>query len=359
MQEPFFMSELESVQRRDCDRDDEISLIDLFAIIWKRKVFVVIFTLLSMAGVVLFAFISIKLPAETSYLPNKYTAKAIMMINTNSSSSGGLSSAISASGLGSLAGLMGISASAGSSNGQLAIYLLNTDSFIDAMSEELSIVDRFDLDISLLPKTTQRSFFKDELKATLASASGILELEYTHTDKEFATDAVNCAVRLLEQRFKTLGLDQNLLKKEHLEKTMEAAMQEMFSIEKNMQDLETSSMTMQSGSIPRITVDLARMKRELLVQEAIYTQMRQEYELLKISMSSETPVFQILEYAEIPEVKSEPSRGLICAIGSVAGFFIAIFLCFVFHIFENLRKNEEAMAKLGFNKKGKEKHEET
>ncbi len=352
------MSEISTVQSSDCNKDDEISLIDLFAIIWKRKVFIIIFTIISMIGVVLYSFISIKLPPEKSYLPNLYKASAIMMINSGSSSSGGLSSALSSSGLSSLAGLMGISTSSGSSNGQLAVYLLTTNSFLDAMAEELDIKDRFKLNLDEYPKTTQRAFFKENLKANLTSGTGILELTYTHIDKEFATDVVNCAVRLLEQRFKALGLDQNLLKKEHLEQTMQSAMDEVYNIEKQMQELEAGSIASQGGTVPRITLELTRLKRELTMQEAIYAQMRQEYELLKISMKSETPIFQVLEYAEIPEKKSEPSRAVICMIGSAAGFFAAIFLCFVFNIIENIRKDKDAMAKLGFKVKGSKKDEQ-
>ena len=345
------MSELNTVPPSDCNNDDEISLLDLFAIIWKRKLFIIIFTVICAVGVVLYAYISIKLPPEKSYLPNKYTSTAIMMINSGSSSSGGLASALSASGLGSLAGLMGVSASGGSSNGQLAVYLLTSNSFLDAMAEELDVAELFDLELGEFPKTTLRGFFKENLKASLTSGTGILELTYTHTNKEFATDVVNCAARLLEQRFKSLGLDQNLLKKEHLEKTMQSAMNEVYAIEKKMQELETESFAFSGGSIPRVTMELAKLKRELSMQEAIYSQMRQEYELLKISMSSDTPIFQILEYAEIPERKSEPSRAVICMIGTVAGFFIAVFLCFIFNIIDNIKNDKEAMAKLGFKKK--------
>lgn len=351
------MSELDNVQKVNPNQDDEISLIDLFAIIWKRKTFVIFFSIICAVGVTLYAYISIKLPPEESYLPNQYTAKAIMMINSSSSSSS-LSSALSSSGLSSLAGLMGVASSGGSSNGQLALYIINTDSFIDALAEELDVVSRFDLVDSEFPKTARRAFFKDEIKGDLNSSTGILEIQFTHIDKEFATEVVNCAVRLLEEKFKSLGLDENLLKKENLQKTLDSSMAEMLSLEAQMRELETGSSIMQAGrNIPRITIEVERLKREITIQEAIYTQMRQEYELLKISMNSETPIFQVLEYAEVPEKKSEPSRAIICMIGTVAGFFVAIFLCFVFNIIENFKKDDEAMAKLGMKKKGKKTDE--
>ncbi|MDR2008982.1 MAG: hypothetical protein LBQ22_00685, partial [Bacteroidales bacterium] len=83
--------------------DDEISLIDLFAVLWRRRVMIIVITLIAAAGVVAFSVISLVLPSETSPLPNEYTPTAIMLINNASSSGGGLSSMLSSSGLGGLA----------------------------------------------------------------------------------------------------------------------------------------------------------------------------------------------------------------------------------------------------------------
>jgi hypothetical protein len=51
------------------NKDDEISLIDLFVVLWHRKAMIIVITLIAMVGVVIVAVISIKLPAETSPPP--------------------------------------------------------------------------------------------------------------------------------------------------------------------------------------------------------------------------------------------------------------------------------------------------
>ena len=70
-------------------------------------------------------------------------------------------------------------------------------------------------------------------------------------------------------------------------------------------------------------------------------------------MSTEAPVFQILERAAIPDIKSGPSRGKLCIIVTFAAFFIAVFLAFLLNAIENIRKDPEAMEKLHSGKKGK------
>jgi uncharacterized protein involved in exopolysaccharide biosynthesis len=67
-------------------------------------------------------------------------------------------------------------------------------------------------------------------------------------------------------------------------------------------------------------------------------------------MASEKPVFQVLELAEIPDMKSGPGRGLICIIVTFAAGFFSVFLAFVLNAVENIRKDPEAMAKLSGGK---------
>jgi uncharacterized protein involved in exopolysaccharide biosynthesis len=99
-------------------------------------------------------------------------------------------------------------------------------------------------------------------------------------------------------------------------------------------------------NVPSISLELSRISLELGAQQQVYTQLKVQYELLKVSMASEKPVFQVLEMAEIPDQKSGPGRGMICIIVTfVAGFF-AVFLAFVLNAIDNIKKDPEAMSKL-------------
>ena len=60
--------------------NDEISLLDIFAVLWRRRVMIIAITLIAAAGVAAFSVISIILPPETSPLPNEYTPTAHMLI---------------------------------------------------------------------------------------------------------------------------------------------------------------------------------------------------------------------------------------------------------------------------------------
>ena len=93
-------------------------------------------------------------------------------------------------------------------------------------------------------------------------------------------------------------------------------------------------------------MELNRIDMELDIQRQVYTQLRVQYELLKVSMASEKPVFQVVELGEVPDLKSGPSRGMICVIVTLASGFFAVFLAFVMNAIANIKKDPGAIAKL-------------
>jgi uncharacterized protein involved in exopolysaccharide biosynthesis len=56
-----------------------------------------------------------------------------------------------------------------------------------------------------------------------------------------------------------------------------------------------------------------------------------------------------LELAEVPDMKSGPSRGTLCIIVTFAAGFFSAFLAFVLNAIANIKKDPEAIAKLRGN----------
>lgn len=98
--------------------------------------------------------------------------------------------------------------------------------------------------------------------------------------------------------------------------------------------------------MPSIVRDTTMIKMELSAQQEIYKQLKAQEELLKVKMASEQPAFQVLEYAEVPDLKSGPSRGMLCIIVTFAAFFFSIFLAFLLNALKNIKNDPEAMKKL-------------
>jgi uncharacterized protein involved in exopolysaccharide biosynthesis len=329
------------------DADDEISLIDLFAVLWRRKALILVITLVAAIGVVAFSVVSLVLPPETSPLPNEYTPTALMLINDSSSSGGGMASMLSATGLGGLAGLAGVGT--GSTFSELAVYLAGANSFLDAVVDEFGLLARYKITTpkkaAKSPRADSRKALKKKLTAAYDDKSGVFSISFADTDPAFAQRVVNYCVDYLEAWFDDLGVDKNKLEKENLEKNIENAYDEIRNLELETRRLEES---VQRGSVnvPSISLNLNRIQMELEAQRQVYTQLKVQYELLKVEMASEKPVFQVLELAEIPDQKSGPGRGMLCVIVVFAAGFFSVFLAFVLNAIDNIKRDPEAMAKL-------------
>jgi uncharacterized protein involved in exopolysaccharide biosynthesis len=330
----------------DCvSQDEELDLLDLMSVLLQRKKIIIGITTLIAVFVATYAFFSMVLSPETSYLPNEYTPKAEMLINDSSSAGGGLSSMLSSSGLGGLASLAGVSVPSASTYSSLAVYLAGTNSFLDELIDTFDLTTRYKIKKSI--KTETRTALKKELSVSFDDESGVLSIAFTDIDPVFAQSVVNHAVKYMEERFYALGLDKNLQKKENLEKNIANAFEEIRRLEAQSQDLDRrSSQGIYSLNGSSIVLEAAKIRRELSAQEEIYKQLKIQYELLKVEMASETPVLQVLEYAEVPDRKSGPSRGMLCIIVTFAGFFASVFLAFVLNAIENIKKDPAAMAKL-------------
>jgi uncharacterized protein involved in exopolysaccharide biosynthesis len=295
--------------------------------------------------VVAFSLLSLKLPPEISPLPNVYKPQALMLINDQSSQGGGgLSSMLNNSGsLSSIAGLIGLNAT-GQTYSQLAIYLTTTNSMLDTLTDEFDLITRYK--IKKFPRAESRKKLKKLLLAEFDDESGVLSIGFTDRDPEFAQRVVNFSAAYLERRFNDLGLDKNKIEKENLEANIANTFAEIQKLEGEGRRLEQSlGSGYATGNLPSVTLELNRIALELTAQKEVYTQLKIQYELLKVTMASEKPVFQVLELAEIPDQKSGPGRGLICIIATFGAAFLAIFIAFVLNALADIKRDPTAMAK--------------
>ena len=400
-----------SVQQSD---EDEISLLDLFSVLlrhWR----LIVFGSASIALIATaYALGSLLLPPDKSYLPNFYMPQSTMLIGS-SSSGGGLSSMLASSGLGSLAGLAGVSAG-GNSSGSLAETLAKSNSTLDELTERFDLVARYKITKNL--KSSTRAAIKSSLTAKFDAKNSTFLISYKDIDPEFARNIVNATVEILERRFAALGGNRALATKTLLETKLIDVKTSMDSLEADtkrfqakygvinvealateqitvlarlrseliMKDLEITNYEkistvndpvrrrldgekesvlakireLESGKgqsagervmpsqseLPNISFEYAKLQRDFLVQAELYKLLTQQYELAKLNAAGQEPVFQVLELAEVPDIKAGPSRGKTVIIAALAGFFGMVLLAFILEAIKNIRKDPEAMAKL-------------
>ena len=313
---------VEEERRAQNPEDDEISLIDLLAVLLRHKRLIIITTVLTMIFAVAFSAISIVLPPEKSYLPNLYTPKALIFISGKNS------------------------------YGKLATTFVETNSFLDAVLDEFDLITRFE--IGNRPRTESRKALQKLISTEFDDKSSVFSISFADRDPEFAKRVVDFSVKLIENLFLNLGVvDRNF------EEELTNSYKEILNLQKKIQSLENSvSSDYASLLTPTATMtDASIISLELEAQKSVCIQLKTQYELLKIKMDSEKPVFQVIEGAEIEGAEIEggkfkPSRGMFCIIITFASFFVSVFLAFALNAVENIRKDPEAMEKLRSGMRG-------
>lgn len=345
---------------------NEISILDLLSIIIEKKHLIFCITITVAVLVFLFSLISLKLPADKTYLPNVYKPKAEMLINDSNGNNSNLTSALNSSGLGSLASMLNTSGG-NTKNSALAQYLVTSPSIQDAVINKFFREEIEKKHTEKVEKLKEKGKYKPEednwvfplmdardkllkiIETNYDSSTGVFTIAVENKDPQLACDIINFTVELLEKRFEDIGVDKNKNSIINLEKNINTAYQNIIDLQNKSKRLDN---TINSGAAANyVVIDTNMLQVEIKVQEQIYSTLKTQYETTKVNMASEQPVFQILEYAQIPDRKSGPSRGKLCIIVTMAGFFLSIFLAFLLNAIENIKNDPEAMAKLHPNKK--------
>jgi len=389
------------------NENDEISFLDLFAILIRHKKITIALPSWTLAIALVFSLGSVILPSDKSYLPNLYTPKATMLIA--SSGSGSLSSMLGSE-TASLASLAGVSLGGGKSNGQLAVLLAKSNSTLDELNDSFDLTKRYK--IKKNPKTATRKAILKKLNVDYDEKTATCTVSFTDRDPAFAQGMVNKLVGILDLRFSTLGgskalttqkrletkladvntqinileartkkfttkygvLDVNAmateqvtvlakLRSELIMKDLEIENYEKFSkiddpvikrlkserasFQLKIDEIEKGESVLPGQKeIPTISFEYAELKRDLMVQEEMLKLLTQQYEMAKFSAESQEPAFQVLELAEVPDQKSGPSRAMICIVTTIASFFVSILIAFLLEAIKNVKNDPEAMRKL-------------
>ncbi len=398
-------------------RDDTISLLDLLAVLARRKWLIVgmtgIIALLTVAFLV--AMMIIPSSSRWNYLPVVYKPTAKILLQDASKGSS-LSSMLNQSGLGALSSLVGVGVGGGGTSADLAKALLASNSIKDTIAREFDFATLLELKNSKAPKTTVRKAIETATVQKYDSKSGILELGYKGIDPVLATNIVNRMVDLLDGEFSRLTLDKVASKRKYLEESVAALEKEtrkvsdqliafqvkhgiidfstkaeestkalaevqsdvitkqleldlqrkyvpdsdsrvvklkaeLEGLRRRLEEMRVGGNSFDTGMVPQnllpgLSAQYLTLKRDLEIQQTTLGLLKQQLEMAKLEEMDTSRTFQILERAEVPEVRFSPSRTKTAVIAAVAGFFLAVLTAFVVEYFSRAAKDPVESAKL-------------
>ena len=296
--------------------DGEIDLRELFSVLWEGKIAIVFVTALS-------AVISVSVAL---YLPNKYTSEALLAPRAEGGVGGGLGQL--ASQYGGLASLAGINIGGLGEGGKtaIAIEMLKSREFfgeylydhvlIDLMAAEGW--DRASNSTVLNPSVydavsrawvknvgpseqakpsiqeAHRAFVQDVLSVNTGNQGGFITIGATHYSPSVARDWVLLIVNGVNDAVRA----------------------------RDVEEAENSIAFLNEQRQKTSLVSLTEVFAELIEQQT---------KTVMLAAASEEYVFQIIDPPVAPELKSEPSRALICILGVLLGGMLSVVYVLIRH----------------------------
>lgn len=256
-----------------------------------------------------------------------------------------------AGGLSDLASLAGFDLNSAPSNEELYRDILISDRLLDSLATVKWRTQRFPTGRTLQellgidhdsdhpdPTAFQRYQLKDELRRNAIRFStfenGLMQLSVTLPgDPEIPSQVATWLITQLDrfnERFRKTQAQQNM---RQIERQMIDSKNDLYRAEALLKDFVESNQQYQSS--PELSLRYGRLQREIITVNTIYTELRKQYELARISAEKDEETLVILDQAS-PSLETYSPKPLLilasmCIFGVVAG---AVFLSirFLFNI---------------------------
>jgi uncharacterized protein involved in exopolysaccharide biosynthesis len=296
-------------------------------------------------------------------VPVEYTAKATLLPEQQSRSGLlSLMASMSGGGLGSLSRLAGLT---GGSNIEEAI--VGSERMADAIAEELGFQERY----RFRNRESRLRAWHNRLKAK-TNRQGLLTISYRDRDPEFAVEVVAAVIANLDRLNRSFRITVGRRTREFIEVRIEEAKERLEEVENKLVTLQegnqslalspTSEAVVEAGAgvlaqrmrlememevlkehldpsapalrskqaeiraldkelarLPEISLELARLMRELKFREQAYAYLIAQLEEARIEEARDTPTVDVLDPPVLPEMKTYPQRTLTV----LAVFFLA------------------------------------
>lgn len=257
------------------DAEDSLSLLDLLAVLVKRRRLIAGVTLAGAALIFGYVLLTQYLPpaAPWNLFPNVYRPQAKVLLQERESS--GLSAAFNpgagdSTALGALLGAVG----GLPSSAALAEQLLAGRTIHDRIIDRFDFVNRYGF--TDRPRTNARALAERSLKYEFDVDSGVMSISYEEFDAEFAAAVLTQVLQLLEHRFRALTMETVELRKQHLEERLavvdagrRAAQERLVEFHRTYGILDIQNQSLELAQL------LAQYRRELLSKEVEMQSLRE------------------------------------------------------------------------------------
>jgi tyrosine-protein kinase Etk/Wzc len=367
-------------------------LLYYWSVLWRYKWLIITLSILAAGASVSFAMISKNLPPERSPMPNTYRAFATLVVIRGDET--GIASLMESLGIPT-------DTRGGLDYGQMAIRVLGSRSFLDTLVERFDIIERYGITVNVrsnsrgvISDPMELIYDRNTGVLTIAYthidpvfARDVVNETVTLLQEWFANrgstaqerqtelvaaklQEVGRKIEQLESEIEAFQKQYGVLRVEELAnrqmslladlqsqlvlKEMEIETYQQISriedpnlvqlraeyanLAKRIRELEEGSGTGIPGSreLPELARQFSKLNDDLEIQRRIYLSLSQQFEILRLNITNNA-VFQVLEYAEVPDEKSGPQRGQMVVMVTGATFFLSVLLALALNALKKVK----------------------
>lgn len=305
---------------------DEISLAEIFFILWKQKFIVIVVTTLFGVLSIIFAKMS----------PVKFTSESKLITKISSSSPTG--------NLAQMAALAGINVG-GTNTSDPTNYLpiiIKDREFIKKTldkkwyikGDSLLLTEFWEMkpDTSIenweyVYETDKLSKLRSDefINLKIDRRTGLLTLTTEFSDPDLTYQINQYMLYLIDEYIVTKLKVQVKEKRLFIEERIAEIAKDLETSENELAKFKERNL---DTDAPKVYLEEQRLLRKVTLNQELYIQLKKQYEIARIEEKNDKPLVEIIQEPEIPLMRSKPNRKLMAMVGTLAGMFVGIFIAF-------------------------------
>ena len=324
--------------QRDFDQDDEINLLELWQVIWKRRKFIAYFV---GVVVVLTAIVSL-------FMTNIYESKAVITpVDSKSSAGGGMAAALAAmgGGLGGLGGLIGLPESASSTE---IMLLLNSNILREKIIKDYNLMpvlfsDQWDAEKKAWKKGG--GFSLNPLTWISKLIAAVKPADKKGVKKEPGVPDMWDGLRALKDlvRIQSNVKEKSITISAQFDDPEIAARLAGYFVAALNDHMSKEARRVAAINKKYLEEQLV-LNTDPLIDQKIYTMIAQQLETSMMAEVKENFSFKVIDPPFVPDRKIKPKRAQMVMLSFVVALFLAVFIVFAL---EYLEKNNIHIKFLG------------
>jgi uncharacterized protein involved in exopolysaccharide biosynthesis len=156
------------------------------------------------------------------------------------------------------------------------------------------------------------------LEVSMDAKTSVLTMSIETEEPQLSADILNNTIRAADKFIRTKRNTNASEQRKWIDARLVEVKADLSKAENTLKDFREKNRSI-SGS-PQLLLDQERLMREVQINSTIYTELKKQYELVKIEEIRTTPIINVMDYARAAAKKEHPKRSIIVLVSMMLAF---------------------------------------